>query len=502
MRSFIETIGSHGKVGVASVILLAAVAGVLSGWLTPRGPVSTPQALITIAAALAVGMTAGMLVNSRWTAILAPVIYVVVFEMMRSGVEGPTVDAIILDNIYGIIAFVSGRLVHWILAVLPMMIGVVYGSLLAAWIFPDRVAGLSIAGWALTGLASAGIIGVTIFILRPASTHAVLGSDGHPLTGSVAELIEIPVGGQGQTLMIRGRDENNPVLLYLAGGPGGTDLGAMRADTSLEEDFVVVTWDQRGTGKSYPAIDPIETLTTEQMVSDTIAITNYLRDRFDEEKIYLVGNSWGTVLGVLAVQQHPELYHAYVGTGQMVSLRETDIMFYEDTLAWAEQNGQDDLVETLEQNGPPPYDDLLDYEPIINHEHDWNAYPGMEDSVEMPFNTFVPENTFMDRVNALRGLLDTYSALYPQLQEIDFRNDVAKLDVPFYMVTGIHEARGRSLLAREWFEMLDAPSKKSVIFERSGHRPLFEEPAEFSRLMQSVLAETHIENDGRIDKPL
>src|SRR5690606_5108939 len=122
---------------------------------------------------------------------------------------------------------------------------------------------------------------------------------------------------------------------------------------TLEQHFVVVTWDQRGTGKSYAALDPAETLTLEQMVADTIEVTEYLRERFGEDKIYLTGNSWGSILGVLAVQRRPELFHAYVGTGQMVSLRQTDIIFYEDTLAWAERNGNAALVATLRRNGPP-----------------------------------------------------------------------------------------------------------------------------------------------------
>ena len=249
--------------------------------------------------------------------------------------------------------------------------------------------------------------------------------------------------------MIRGRSVENPVLLYLAGGPGGTDLGTMRADVALEQHFVVVTWEQRGSGKSYSALDPVDTLTLEQMVADTFDVANYLRDRFGEDKIYLVGNSWGTILGVLTAQRHPGLFHAYVGTGQMVSPRGTDIMFYEDTLAWAERTGNDTLVATLRQHGAPPYENLLDYEPALSHEHDWNPYPELDPGKELPSNLFVPEHSVMDRINGLRAFLDTFSVLYPQLQEIDFRRDVPSLDIPVYVVIGKHEARGRAVLAGE-----------------------------------------------------
>ncbi len=113
----------------------------------------------------------------------------------------------------------------------------------------------------------------------------------------------------------------------------------------------------------------------------------------------------------------------------------------------------------------------------------------------MPFNLFVPENSLMDRVNGLRAFLDTCSVLYPQLQGIDFRSDVLRLDVPVFMVMGEHEARGRAVLANEWYQMLDAPSKELIIFEHSGHRPLFEEPVVFVSLMTRALASTHAGNE-------
>jgi pimeloyl-ACP methyl ester carboxylesterase len=368
-----------------------------------------------------------------------------------------------------------------------MVAGARIGVALASWLGNEKAAFLHITGWAFTGLAAIALIALAVFLVQPASTHPIIDADGKPLPGSIAEIISVPIGGHKQTLMIRGRSIENPVLLYLAGGPGGTDLGAMRADVSLEQDFIVVTWEQRGAGKSYAALDPAETLTVKQMVADTIEVTHYLRARFSQEKIYLVGNSWGTILGTLAAQQNPALYHAFVGTGQMVSPMETDIMFWEDTLTWAESTGNQKLAGTLRQNGPPPYADLLDYEPAISHEHEWNAYPGLDISKEMPGNLFVPENSLMDRINGLRAFLDTFSALYPQLQEIDFRKDVLSLQIPVYIVSGKYEARGRAVLAEEWFEMLDTPAKEWIEFEHSGHRPVFEEPAAFAEVMRAIL---------------
>ncbi|MCZ7539404.1 MAG: alpha/beta hydrolase [Anaerolineae bacterium] len=494
MGSVLRFMWSDWRTSLGITAVGVAAAGLANAWLIPRGPVSSSQALLAMGVALGVGVLAGLVMGNRWSMLVAPVVFVVVFELGRRGTDGPTVDSIHLGSTYGILAFVLGRGVHGILVLAPMMLGTVYGVWLAGRLGKAGTATTSTAGWVLSGLFTLAFIALAILISRPATTAAIVGPDGKPLPGSIAELITVRIGGHEQAMMIRGRSTEKPVMLYLAGGPGGTDLGAMRADTTLEQDFVVVTWDQRGAGKSYAALDPVKTLTVEQMVADTVEITDYLRDRFDEDKIYLVGNSWGTILGVLTVQQHPELFYAFVGTGQMVSPRETDIMFYEDTLAWAEQTGNKSLAATLRKQGPPPYDNLLNYEPALAHEHEWNEYPELDTGKEMPSNLFVPENTLMDQINGLRAFLDTFSILYPQLQGIDLRSDVPRLDVPVYLVIGRHEARGRAVLAREWFELLEAPAKEMVVFEHSGHRPLFEEPAAFAALMKRVLEATYTSN--------
>ena len=445
-----------------------------------------------MAACSAVGAVSGLLAGSRWSLLVTPTVFLVAFEVARLGSSGPTVDAVHLGSTYGLIALVVGRGVTWLLAVPALMLGAAIGVEIAARLGHVPCPRLGRFGWSLTAIVGRGDP-------RSRGRHrcvrlrrrAIAGADGQPAAGSIAELTSVPIGGHQQALMIRGRSTDAPVLLHLAGGPGGTDLGAMRADTGLEQGFVVVTWEQRGVGKSYAALDPVETLTLDRMVADTIELSEYLAARFDEERIYLTGNSWGATLGVLAVQRRPDLYHAFVGTGQMVSQRATDIMFWEDTLAWAESTGQADLAATLRENGPPPYADILRYEVALSHEHDWNPYPEWDGDRELPATLFVPENDLMDQVNGLRSFLDTFSVLYPQLQDIDFRRDVPSLDVPVYLVAGAHEARGRAVLAEEWFAMLDAPTKEWIVFEHSGHRPSFEEPAAFADVMTRVRNETY-----------
>ena len=347
----------------------------------------------------------------------------------------------------------------------------------------------------MAGAIGAGLLVLAGSVTRTATTPPIPGPDGGPLAGSVAELTRVDAGGHELSMMIRGRDVANPVLLFLAGGPGGSELAAMRRHGQrLEQDFVVATLDQRGTGRSYDQIDPLATMTVPSAVQDVVAVTDYLRQRFGVPRVYLVGQSWGTVLGVLTVQAFPQRYAAFVGVGQMVDPRETDRIFYTDTLNWARTRGDTGLVAQLEAIGPPPYRDLLDYPTVLSHEQQVYPYDhsvNAEGAGQMTESLPVGEYSLLDTVNLARGLLDTFAVMYPQLQGIDLRTQAASLDVPVYLVEGRYEPRGRATLARRWFDALRAPSKQWIDFPTSGHRPPFEQPDLFHQVMtQTVRAAT------------
>ncbi len=472
-----------------AMIVIAAAGGLVAATTTPRGPVTPGDAIAWMLGGLVLGIVGGAVGGTRWSMLVVPLVATLAFEVGRLGTNGPTVDAIAPGSVYGVIALVTGRGVSALLAWPGMVIGARLGVEGRARHRPldaprlGRAARVGIVACLVVGLAQAWML------VQPATTAPILGSDGGPAPGSIAELGTVRLGGHDQVVLIRGRDLAAPVLLHLAGGPGGTDLGAMRADTSLEDAFVVVTWEQRGAGKSYAVLDPAETLTLDSMIADTIELTEHLRDRFRQERIFLTGNSWGTLLGVLAVQERPDLYHAWIGTGQMVSPRATDVMFWEDTIAWAERVGDTGLADTLRRNGPPPYTDVTLYEPALSHEHDWNVYAEFDDGRELPATLFVPENGLMDRVNGLRAFLDTFSVLYPQIQDVDLRQTATRLEVPVYLVAGAHEARGRAVPADAWFAMLEAPHTERIVFAHSGHRPSFEEPAAFAMVMDRIQEE-------------
>jgi hypothetical protein len=147
-----------------------------------------------------------------------------------------------------------------------------------------------------------------------AYTPPIVDASGKPLPNSIAVLEKVKLNESEQWISIRGKDVNKPLMLFLAGGPGGSQLVTARhVLDELEEHFVVVNWEQPGAGKSFDAV-PRSALTPERYIQDGHALVLYLRERFGEDKIYVLGESWGSALGIWLVQRYPELFHAFICT--------------------------------------------------------------------------------------------------------------------------------------------------------------------------------------------
>jgi len=330
-----------------------------------------------------------------------------------------------------------------------------------------------------------------------ASTPPITNENGDVIPGSIATLESVELNGSTQWMTVRGHSEDLPVLLFLAGGPGGSELAMTRLYLgTLEEHFIVVNWDQPGVGKSYNAV-PQDQLTPERYVEDAYALTLYLRERFDEDKIYLFGESWGSFIGVWLVQQHPELYHALVTTGQMVDPVENDIEMYEFALQRATALGNTHAVERLRRNGPPPYtrDELIGHfgamNGIVNDYMHAHAH-GEGTGHNLAFDSMgAPEYGLVDKVYWGLSLLNTFPNVYSQLNDVDFRTQATELDVPVYFIKGRWDINASNALTEEYFEILDAPHKELIWFEDSAHTPSWDEPDHFTDVMvNTVLAQT------------
>lgn len=351
--------------------------------------------------------------------------------------------------------------------------------------------------------ATVGVLGLSLATVvvsqRSAYTPPIVDAQGKAVPGSIAILEQVPINGTMQWISIRGTRTDRPVLLWLAGGPGGSQVSTVRWHLgALEDHFVVVNWEQPGSGKSYGVVNHAD-LTPERYIADGIQLVRYLRQRFGEEQVYLVGESWGSALGVWMVQRNPELFQAFVGTGQMVDFIETEVADYQFALRLAQERGTVDKVTQLRAQGPPPYTGNGVIWKQAKYLLDGFAYMNADPKInDDGFNTLQdllsPEYGFYDKVNWARGVINAGNVMFPQLwqADVDFRQDAPVLQVPVYFLIGRHDVNAPPALTEAYYAQLEAPHKALIWFERSGHNPWVTESDRFAEVLANrVLQERH-----------
>jgi pimeloyl-ACP methyl ester carboxylesterase len=333
--------------------------------------------------------------------------------------------------------------------------------------------------------------GVAIGSQAHAATPAITGANGQPVPGSIATMEQVTLNGSHQWITIRGKNAHNPVLLFLMGGPGAGGFPDQGFLAPLEDHFVVVNWDQPGSGKSYGAVRA-KALTPERYVADAHALTLRLRARFHQDKIYVLGSSWGSILGILLVQRYPELFAAYIGHGQMVNTTENDILGYQFALTYATEHRDTATVDTLRRNGPPPYTGeqmIWKYAAYMSVLQEAMGQPSLTVGVPL-LPQLAPEYGLVDRVNYVRGFFETFATVYPQLRDLDFSQTATKLDVPVYLLVGRADVNAMASLAERYYTVSQAPHKELIWF-KSGHSMTDADTDQFVDVMVNhVLAQT------------
>ncbi len=337
------------------------------------------------------------------------------------------------------------------------------------------------------------VLALALFIYSPGKADPFLDDNGKPLDNSISEKIFLNIGGIRQGMFIRSKNPENPVLLYLHGGIPDYFL-THKYPTGLEDYFTVVWWEQRGFGLSYSTTIPRETMNLDQMISDTREVTNYLRTRFGQEKIYLMERSGGTFIGINAAASTPELYHAYIGVGQMSDHLKSERMAYEYMLKEYRKLGNRKMVQKLEAS---PVTDSIPYGYLKLRDQAMHCLGigTIRDMKSVVTGLFFPSLTFREytlkeKFNLWRG--KSQSGVHPLWNEMvasDLTKQVNKIDIPVYFFHGIYDYTVSYPLAKKYFEALHAPLKGFYTFEQSAHSPLFEEPERIRQILQNdVLA--------------
>ena len=313
----------------------------------------------------------------------------------------------------------------------------------------------------------------------------------------------IPLGGVKQAIHIWGTKAENPVLLFLHGGPGVPNRhGIAKNHLDLTDDFTVVAWDQRGTGGSYFGCDPA-TLTLDQLVSDCGELLRYLCKQLNQQKIFLLGGSWGTELGTLVCQKYPDLVAGYIGYGQVVNGIENETVSYNYVLKKAKEAGCAEDIAELEKIGPPvdgQYQPV--FEGLMTQRKLLKKYGGVSaKSNDGYFKTTVmpilksPELSLRDKIGTAKGYEVCLRNMWPTIVHYDFIQDCGPFRMPYYIFQGRQDNNTPASLVQAYYDSIEAPDKDLIWFEHSAHGPLGEEPEKFKKLLREKFLKIAKENN-------
>lgn len=358
------------------------------------------------------------------------------------------------------------------------------------------------------GMILLSIIGVILSLLvlfllvafanSPGKLPPLRDAQGNAIEDSFSEKVWVEINGIRQGMFIRGENIQNPVILYLHGGPGTPMLQFityLEENELLEKYFTVCYWDQRGAGMTYDKSTDPRAMTVAQMVEDTHAVTEYLKSRFGQDKIYLLGHSWGSYLGVKTIEKYPENYLAYIGIGQVSNQTESERLAYDYMLNHAKETQDKDVIKKLEQYDPYAEDfPQLEYlvkgrTTTLNRYKIGHLHQGIT-SFDIFKSLFVFKGyTVSEKINWFLGADFSMIYLFPTVLSDDLFTSSTKFEVPFYIMQGDYDYMVSQVLAKQYFDAVEAPKKEFFAFANSAHSPNMEEPERFIEIFRKIAAE-------------
>jgi pimeloyl-ACP methyl ester carboxylesterase len=334
-----------------------------------------------------------------------------------------------------------------------------------------------------------------LWTISPGKTEPITCPDGNHLLGSISVIEKIDLGGQDQYLIIRGADSTKPVMLFLHGGPGSPEIAFMNHyNRDIENDFVMVYWEQRGAGKSYSKNIPVESMNMEQFISDTRELSEYLIERFNQEKIYIMGHSWGSLLGISTVYKHPELFQAYFGIGQACFQFKGEQISYDWVKEEALKQNDNKSLETLERLTFPDSlagnDIWMKY--LMKQRKYVNEYKGgttrditgMWPLVKLVLKT--SEYTIGEKLNFMNGSMFSLNHMWNEVINANLFNEIDSIQVPVFFFHGRHDYTTPYSVAKDFYNQLKAPQKEFFTFENSAHSPIMEEVEKFNSIVKEI----------------
>lgn len=298
----------------------------------------------------------------------------------------------------------------------------------------------------------------------------------------INEQVKLEINHKKQYVSIRSQKENAPLLLYLHGGPGDAALPLfLKYNSDLERYYTVVVLEQRGAGKSYYKFEKHDNITINTFVEDIYTLTQYLLNRFQQQKIYLIGHSWGSVLGLTFIKKYPELVQTYVGCGQVVNMKKSCQIAYEYAWSKADKKTRKKLaqIDCTYTKESWLQDLLFVTRQVVKYKGSLYGKSSYNKLV-IPFlcsKYYTP----LDLVKRQKGSLQSIMFLWQELMQTNFENHV-QYDVPIIFVEGRHDMHVSSKLVKEYYDSI-LSTKEFIWFENSCHFPQWSESNKFNQMM-------------------
>jgi proline iminopeptidase len=310
---------------------------------------------------------------------------------------------------------------------------------------------------------------------------------------------KIKLGGEDQWYVARGGNAELPLLLFLHGGPGSPQTGAQhKYNRELEDHYIVVNWDQRGSGKSYrPNMDP-STMTIDRLLADAYELTKHLLERFGKTKLVVMGHSMGAILGVQFIARHPELVAAYVGINQPVNRVEEEERTHHYVLTQSKERRNLKALKQMQRMRPPMNGSFESTDDLVTQRTWLTKFGGVTYKKNaLWYNLsyiFSSHLTWAERARFMKGFAFSSTALWNQLNATNLLELVTEFKVPVYFIMGLHDKISHDTVAR-YMQVIKAPRKELIVFEQSGHFACFEENERFNEFMINQV-KSEAMNDG------
>ena len=299
---------------------------------------------------------------------------------------------------------------------------------------------------------------------------------------SIALIDYIEIGGIEQCISIRSHNINNPIILFLHGGPGMPMMYlAHEFQRPLEKDFMVVQWDRRGAGKTYSRnIPSVESMNVRQILDDGYELIDSLRSRYKKSEIILIGHSFGTYLGSIMVCERPELFSAYISIGQVVDSDRSLILQEAFIRDQANSKDREDIIAELDSPNKPNFESWL-FEFGGELKNSKSFFPLIWSGI------FAPEYTLPEVLKVAEASSFSSANLKYNVLSNSIYDEIIEYETPAYFLVGKSDYTTPHELISEYYELIKAPDKEIVYFENSAHFPFFEEPEKFCNEIKRLL---------------